>query len=539
MGTQYTGDDKAAKIREEYDKKIDATEDLKEKKELRAEKKKAVMDQLFKSMTDEEAVENKEDIKEDIKEDTKKKSPTSIKDRVKPKAEAPKPKTLDEQLMTGIDRPNYVDKPAPVVDRSFKSRTFENPFAGLVDKLLPTDRRKTLNREIERLEEKYSDGQDPKVKRKLDEFKAELAKLEPEVEKPKKLEDQVKKEEKKVEEPKETKTEKKSFSSRVRGFSQKSPQEQRNLVADIEGGGGSPKDYHALYGALTDDMDKREQALLAMQQAKQADLQTIEDKRRRRSNITKMMMDMIDAAALLYAANKGIIADIKLNKNDNAEELKYIQQNMDTHRANLKANMEFLRKKNYEIGRITEDKLKRDEASEARTEERKEDRAHDIKLQTSKQAFQATQNALSRSATVQAANIKAAAALKKAEAKSGGLSDKVRKSATDATRNDMALLKEMDTEDVTNFLVDDFGADRDVAMEITGENNWWIDDNPNNVMLRNIVHARNLHEYGGGNDVTRTTNGVSDTTDRGRLQTNPATGKSRRVYADGRIEEID
>ena len=124
---------------------------------------------------------------------------------------------------------------------------------------------------------------------------------------------------------------------------------------------------------LRNYIDTKEEEVLTLQKEESQKLMSEEAKRKKSAQLGKIFGDLINAAALLYAAKQGVEADLKLADPSAAEEIRDIEREMDYKRSLLRDKIAFIRKKNYELygSKVGEQEKKEKEESAAQTAEAK------------------------------------------------------------------------------------------------------------------------------------------------------------------------
>ena len=166
------------------------------------------------------------------------------------------------------------------------------------------------------------------------------------------------------------------------GESEPTPEQTKSLKDSVktalEGSKGDPEKAELSWDSLRKSIIDAEQEILDTSRTELESIQKKGDAQKERAKLGSIFTQLINAAALLYAAKKGIQSDIKLADPSNVERLREIERDMEYQRNLLKDKIAIMRKRDYELADLREKEFLGKEgakASAARSAEEKAETA--------------------------------------------------------------------------------------------------------------------------------------------------------------------
>jgi len=199
-------------------------------------------------------------------------------------------------------------------------------------------------------------------------------------------------------------------------------------------------------------------------------LQTEEQRRKQSSKLGVLLKSLLNSAALLYAAKKGVVSDIKLETPDDAKQIRDIERDMDYERTLLRDRISETRRTNSEVSRIEEGGLRRKEAQDDRTDARNKS----IKLAEAK------------------ANARDAKDIKKAAADEDKILDKI----IDKFEGD---------DEAMRAALEAHGMDTEIAKDISGDTRSYFWDTPAGGQKLYELKQKHIRNILGGTNAKKST----------------------------------
>jgi len=210
-------------------------------------------------------------------------------------------------------------------------------------------------------------------------------------------------------------------------------------------------------------------------------LQTEEQRRKRSSKLGVLLKSLLNSAALLYAAKKGVVSDIKLETPDDAKQIRDIERDMDYERTLLRDRISETRRTNSEVSRIEEGGLRRKEAQDDRTDARNKS----IKLAEAKAAARDAKD-IKKAAARDAKDIKKAAADE----------DKILDKIIDKFEGD---------DEAMRSALEAHGVDTEIAKDISGDTRSYFWDTPAGGQKLYELKQKHIRNILGGTNAKKST----------------------------------